>query len=78
MVAEIVKNLTTMLVDFEKAKENPEMMEARYKQNDSFRFLKLPLLKSSLLYWAIYFKLDIREYIEPLLKLEDIALDFDS
>jgi len=72
VVAEIVKNLTAELVEFEKAKQNPEMMRIKYKNNDSYRFLKLPLLKCSLLYWAIYFKLDIREYIEPLLRLEDI------
>lgn len=67
-----MKNLTEVLVEFDKAKMNPGLMEARYKINDSYRFLKLPALKSSLLYWAIYFRLDKREYLEPLLRLDDI------
>ena len=59
-------------MDFEREKGFPEVLEPKYIQTDRYRFLQLPLLRSSLLYWSIYFQLDKDEFIIPLLKMDNV------
>ena len=68
----MITNLKNILLDFEREKNFPEILEAKYISSDRLRFLQFPLLRTSLLYWSIYFQLDKEEFILPLLKMDSV------
>lgn len=42
---------------------------------DDVKYLRSPILRTSVLYWAIYYQLDIKDYVMKLLEMESVYPD---
>lgn len=58
--------------EFDDDQDKPEVVQAKYLDNDRYRYLRMPSFRQAALYWAIYYKLKIDEIIKPLLNCENV------
>lgn len=56
--------------DYETSKDHYALIESRYGEN--IKYIATPLLRASVLYWSIYFDLNMKKYIVKLLEMEGV------
>lgn len=61
-----------IIIEFDNDQDKIEVVQAKYIDNNRYRYMRMPTFRQAALYWAIYFKLKIDEIIEPLLHCENI------
>ena len=62
-----------ILEDYENKKHHEALVNSSY--GNDVRYIKSPLLRASVLYWAIYYQLDIKDYVIKLLNMESVYPD---
>ena len=69
----LIQKLKQIIDEYESQKEDKQKIYEKFGVNA--RYVRSPLLRSSLLYWCIYFKMDESEYLKKFLQYDGFYPD---